>query len=55
MLQHEVGHLDGYLYVDKLVGRHARAAKKTIKRNGWGVPGLSWVPGEVPDPFGHDD
>ncbi|WP_280501455.1 peptide deformylase [Nocardia farcinica] len=55
MLQHEVGHLDGYLYVDMLIGRHARAAKKTIKRNGWGVPGLSWVPGEVPDPFGHDD
>jgi peptide deformylase len=55
MLQHEVGHLDGYLYVDVLIGRNARAAKKTIKRNGWGVPGLNWVPGTVPDPFGHDD
>lgn len=55
MLQHEVGHLDGFLYVDELIGRHARAAKKTIKRNGWGTPGLSWVPGEVADPFGHDD
>ncbi|WP_040799179.1 peptide deformylase [Nocardia higoensis] len=55
MLQHEVGHLDGFLYVDKLIGRHARAAKKTIKRRGWGTPGLSWVPGDVPDPFGHDD
>ncbi|EME62202.1 peptide deformylase [Rhodococcus ruber BKS 20-38] len=55
MLQHEVGHLDGYLYVDKLIGRNARAAKKTIKRAGWGVPGLSWVPGTVEDPFGHDD
>ncbi|GGC61648.1 peptide deformylase [Hoyosella rhizosphaerae] len=54
-LQHEVGHLDGYLYVDRLIGRNARAARKTIKKNGWGVPGLSWVPGEVPDPFGHDD
>ncbi len=53
MLQHETGHLDGYLYVDKLVGRHARAAKKTAKKNGWGVAGLSWMPGEVPDPFGH--
>lgn len=53
MLQHETGHLDGYLYVDKLVGRHARAAKKTAKKNGWGIPGLSWMPGEVPDPFGH--
>ena len=53
MLQHETGHLDGFLYVDKLVGRHTRAAKKTAKKNGWGVPGLSWMPGEVPDPFGH--
>ncbi|WP_127781947.1 peptide deformylase [Rhodococcus sp. X156] len=52
-LQHEVGHLDGFLYLDVLVGRNQRAAKKMVKRNGWGVPGLSWMPGEVPDPFGH--
>lgn len=55
MLQHEVGHLDGFLYVDVLVGRNARAAKKAIKRNKWGVPGLTWLPGTVADPFGHDD
>ena len=53
MLQHETGHLDGFLYLDRLVGRHARAAKKAVKRNGWGVPGLTWMPGEDPDPFGH--
>jgi len=53
MLQHETGHLDGLLYLDMLVGRHARAAKRTVKANGWGVPGLSWLPGDVPDPFGH--
>ncbi|OBY30174.1 peptide deformylase [Mycolicibacter kumamotonensis] len=53
MLQHETGHLDGLLYLDMLVGRHARAAKRTVKANGWGVPGLSWMPGDVPDPFGH--
>jgi peptide deformylase len=53
MLQHETGHLDGFLYLDRLVGRNARAAKKTVKSNGWGVPGLSWMPGEGPDPFGH--
>ncbi|MBU8808506.1 peptide deformylase [Mycolicibacterium goodii] len=53
MLQHETGHLDGFLYLDRLVGRYARAAKRAVKRAGWGVPGLSWVPGEVPDPFGH--
>lgn len=55
MLQHETGHLDGFLYVDVLMGRNARAAKKTIKRNGWGVPGLTWLPGDDADPFGHDD
>lgn len=55
MLQHEVGHLDGFLYTDVLIGRNARAAKKAIKRNGWGTPGQSWIPGTVPDPFGHDD
>ncbi|MGB3895650.1 peptide deformylase [Mycolicibacter sinensis] len=53
MLQHETGHLDGLLYLDMLVGRHARAAKRMVKSNGWGVPGLSWMPGDVPDPFGH--
>jgi peptide deformylase len=53
MLQHETGHLDGFLYLDRLVGRNARAAKKAVKANGWGVPGLFWHPGEGPDPFGH--
>jgi peptide deformylase len=53
MLQHETGHLDGELYLDRLLGRHARSAKRMIKAHSWGVPGLSWTPGEVPDPFGH--
>ena len=54
-LQHEVGHLDGYLYLDSLIGRNKRAAKKTVKRMGWGVPDLEWFPGDDPDPFGHED
>jgi peptide deformylase len=53
MLQHETGHLDGFLYLDRLIGRHSRAAKRAVKSHGWGVPGLSWLPGEGPDPFGH--
>lgn len=53
MLQHETGHLDGFLYLDRLIGRHARAAKRAVKSHGWGVPGRSWMPGEEPDPFGH--
>lgn len=53
MLQHETGHLDGFTYLDRLVGRHARAAKRSVKSHGWGVPGQTWMPGEDPDPFGH--
>jgi peptide deformylase len=43
-LQHETDHLDGHLYLDRLVGRYAREAKRMLKRNKWGVPGLSWLP-----------
>ena len=43
-LQHEVDHLDGMIYVDRLVGRNQRAARKAVKRNGWGMPGLAWDP-----------
>ena len=52
-LQHEVDHLDGHLYLDRLIGKNARAARKAVKAKGWGVPGLSWLPGTDPDPFGH--
>lgn len=54
-LQHEVGHLDGYLYVDVLTGRYKRQAKKAMKANGWTEPGLTWMPGEDEDPFGHGE
>ncbi len=54
-LQHEVGHLDGYLYTDTLIGRWKRAAKKAIKQEGWTEPGNTWMPGVDEDPFGHDD
>jgi peptide deformylase len=43
-LQHETDHLDGYLYLNRLVGRNAREAKRMVKHNEWGVPGLSWDP-----------
>lgn len=52
--QHEVGHLDGVVYTDTLIGRWKRMAKKTIKANGWTEPGLTWTPGVDEDPFGHD-
>jgi peptide deformylase len=43
-LQHETDHLDGVIYLDRLVGRNQRAARKMLKRNGWGAPGLAWDP-----------
>lgn len=54
-MQHEVGHLDGFLYTDCLTGRWKRMSKKEIKRAGWTEGGLTWMPGVDPDPFGHED
>lgn len=46
ILQHEYDHLDGVLYADRLDHANARAAQKAVRKNGWGVPDLSWLPGE---------
>ncbi len=46
-MQHETDHLDGRLYLDRLMGRHQRAAKKMLKRNGWGSPSDYWDPSAV--------
>lgn len=45
IFQHEYDHLDGVLYVDRLAHPHAKAAQKAVKRNSWGSPGQSWLPG----------
>ncbi|MTE15147.1 peptide deformylase [Nocardia aurantiaca] len=52
-LQHETDHLRGHLYLDRLIGRNQRAAKKMIRANGWTEAGRSWLPGQDADPF-HD-
>ncbi|MHA7238546.1 peptide deformylase [Arthrobacter sp. TMS1-12-1] len=52
-MQHEYDHLDGKLYVDRLNNRQGRKASRAMKNNGWGSPGLTWMPGVDPDPFGH--
>ncbi len=44
-LQHETDHLEGVLYLDRLVGRHRRAAHRALREHRWGVPGLAWQPG----------
>jgi peptide deformylase len=45
IFQHEYDHLDGVLYIDRLLGAHRKAALKARRRHEWGVPGLSWLPG----------
>jgi peptide deformylase len=53
-MQHEYDHLNGFLYVDRLGDRWSKKARKAVKRNGWGTPGHTWMPGVDEDPFGHD-
>ncbi|TFD71145.1 peptide deformylase [Cryobacterium fucosi] len=45
IFQHEFDHLDGTLYVDRLEHFYAKIATKVTRKRGWGIPGLSWVPG----------
>lgn len=54
-MQHEYDHLNGFLYVDRLEEGWKKKARKAIRNHGWGIPGLTWMPGLDPDPFGHDD
>ena len=45
IFQHEYDHLNGILYVDRLAHPYGKAAAKAQRKNSWGVPGLSWLPG----------
>ena len=45
IFQHEYDHLDGVLYADRLDHPQRKSIAKTIKKNGWGVDGVSWTPG----------
>ncbi|MHB1171877.1 MAG: peptide deformylase [Lacisediminihabitans sp.] len=45
IFQHEFDHLDGVLYADRLEHQHSKAAAKVLRKNGWGVPEQSWLPG----------
>lgn len=48
IFQHEFDHLEGKLYVDRLIEPYGSMAAAAISEYGWGVPGCSWLPG-------HDD
>jgi len=45
IFQHEFDHLNGLLYIDRLGHPHNRAAAKVSRKQSWGVPGKSWLPG----------
>ena len=45
IMQHEFDHLEGMLYVDRLVEPYASMASAAIEEFGWGKPGCSWLPG----------
>ena len=46
VFQHEFDHLDGTLYVDRLAEPWKEISIDVMKDNGWGKPGLSWLPGK---------
>ena len=46
IFQHEFDHLDGKLYVDRLAEPWAEISGDIIADNGWGKPGLTWLPGQ---------
>ncbi|MEW5812048.1 MAG: peptide deformylase [Actinomycetota bacterium] len=53
MLQHEIDHLNGRLYIDRLVGIHAERVKDSLEalaRSEWGRMG-AWTPGTDRHPF----
>lgn len=45
IFQHEYDHLLGVVYTDRLSEPFVTKATEAIHREGWGVPGFSWLPG----------
>ncbi len=46
IFQHEFDHLNGILYVDRLAEPWKEIAGDIVLDNGWGKPGLNWLPGK---------
>ena len=46
IFQHEFDHLDGLLYIDKLRNEFKVEVEEITNEEGWGVDGLSWLPGK---------
>lgn len=45
IFQHEYDHLEGTLYIDRLEHAYAKSIPKITRKRGWGVAGVSWMPG----------
>ena len=45
IFQHEYDHLAGILYLDRLHHGWDKSVAKMIKKQSWGVPGNTWLPG----------
>lgn len=46
IFQHEFDHLDGFLYIDKLQEEFKTEVAEITEAEGWGIDGLSWLPGK---------
>ena len=46
IFQHEYDHLQGTLYVDRLVQPYGQMAEELAHSKGWGRPGCTWTPQE---------
>lgn len=44
IMQHEFDHLNGVVYIQRLIEPYAAQTRSIIEESGWGVPGLSWTP-----------
>lgn len=45
IFQHEYDHLEGALYVDRLIEPYHHQVERVIRHARWGRPGLTWTPG----------
>jgi peptide deformylase len=46
IFQHEFDHLEGTLYIDKLIDEYKNEANEMIQERGWGKENLTWLPGQ---------
>jgi peptide deformylase len=45
IFQHEFDHLDGLLYVDRLIDEYKEEVAEIVAEENWGRDGISWMPG----------